>query len=155
MWDTQTHTVVLSGNRQRCIMAALLSSVCVYVLPGISLTVVLPGYYIFKQLSSCHPGKREWDHYLVYSWFWLSWKLKQTCHFFYGLNYKNHWQLQLLHLGSIDSVPLFAISAALILSAVQSSCEYPIPPNTSGVLLDLVTVNALHCQVQETSLRLY
>lgn len=82
-------------------------------------------------------------------------KTETDLSFFYGLNYKNHWQLQLLHLGSIDSVPLFAISAALILSAVQSSCEYPIPPHTSGVLLDLVTVNALHCQVQETGLRLY
>ena len=34
--------------------------VCSYVLlPGISLTVVLPGYNVFKQLSSCHPGRGE------------------------------------------------------------------------------------------------
>ncbi len=34
-------------------------------LPGISLTVVLPGYNVFKQLSSCHPGRgkgrEEWQ----------------------------------------------------------------------------------------------
>lgn len=28
-------------------------------LPGISLAVVLPGYNVFKKLSSCHPGRGE------------------------------------------------------------------------------------------------
>lgn len=28
-------------------------------LPGISLTVVLPGYNVFKQLPPCHPGREE------------------------------------------------------------------------------------------------
>lgn len=56
------HTNIHTGNRQRCIMAALLSkyaSACGCVLPGISLTVVLPGYNVFKQLSPCHPGRGE------------------------------------------------------------------------------------------------
>ena len=56
------HTHIHTGNRQRCIMAALLSkyaSACGCVLPGISLTVVLPGYDVLEQLSSCHPVERQ------------------------------------------------------------------------------------------------
>lgn len=49
------------------IMLYIYRGVCAHVcfsyiwryLPGISFTVVLPGYNIFKKLSSCHPGRQR------------------------------------------------------------------------------------------------
>lgn len=72
-------------SRQRCIMIAMLSRVCLlesmwgcrgvcvcvcvcwgtWVLPGISFTVVLPGYDVLKQLSACHPAGTQWQHEFV------------------------------------------------------------------------------------------
>ncbi len=64
MWNTQIYTPVTDRDAKWLLHSAVCVCECVggCVLPGISLTVVLPGYDVLEQLSSCHPVERQRKH---------------------------------------------------------------------------------------------